>query len=75
MRVDKFFHKAAAEALKSDLEIKHGAILVSGGKMVAAGHNSSRAAWSGAPSPLAGTRGACSMHSEVAALHAASCVL
>lgn len=75
MRVDRFFHMAAAEALESPLDIKHGAVLVSGGKVIAAGHNSSRAAWAGAPGTLASVQGACSMHSEVAALHAASCVL
>jgi len=90
MRVDRFFHMAAAEARESAMEIKHGAILVSGGKVIAAGHNSSRASVTrkfaagtgrglggNAPaSSLGGTLGlSCSTHSEVAALHNASCVL
>mmetsp|Transcript_8355 Transcript_8355/g.26441 ORF Transcript_8355/g.26441 Transcript_8355/m.26441 type:complete len:84 (+) Transcript_8355:2-253(+) len=83
MRIDKFFHMAAAEARESELDIKHGALLVSGGKVIAAGHNSSRAALarkfaSGSHAPTApplGVGSSCSMHSEVAALHNASCVL
>jgi tRNA(Arg) A34 adenosine deaminase TadA len=74
MRVDKFFHIAAAEARESELDIKHGALLVSGGKVVGAGHNSSRAT----VARKFGNGGAslsCSMHSEVAALHNASWVL
>lgn len=87
MRVDKFFHMAAAEARESELDIKHGALLVSGGKVIASGHNSSRAAvarkFAGGArmhgpaltSGLSGLGSSCSMHSEVAALHNASCVL
>lgn len=75
MRIDKFFQMAAAEARESELEIKHGALLVNGGKVIAAGHNSSRATVSPKLMP-SGTRGpSCSMHSEVAALHNASCIL
>lgn len=87
MRVDKFFHMAAAEARESELDIKHGALLVSGGKVIATGHNSSRAAVArkfasggrahglSQASSLGGLSSSCSMHSEVAALHNASCFL
>jgi tRNA(Arg) A34 adenosine deaminase TadA len=80
MRVDKFFHMAAAEARDSELDIKHGALLVSGGKVIAAGHNSSRATVArkfgvSAVSTLLGRGSSCSMHSEVAALHNGSWIL
>ena len=75
MRVDKFFHIAAAEARESELDIKHGALLVSGGKVVGAGHNSSRAAVARNFGSGGAALSSCSMHSEVAALHNASWVL
>ena len=65
-RHTKLLLMAAAEAESSTLEIKHGALLVRGGKVIGAGHNSDRSRLSGMPG---GTANTISLHSEVAALH------
>jgi tRNA(Arg) A34 adenosine deaminase TadA len=63
----KFLNQAAEEAERSELEIKHGALLVRSGKVIGSGHNSSRTR----VSSVSGTFSGVSMHSEVAALHSA----
>ncbi|KAL1500663.1 hypothetical protein AB1Y20_013310 [Prymnesium parvum] len=65
-RHSKFLLLAASEAERSQLEIKHGALLVRGGKIVGAGHNSDRSRLCGMPGGIANT---ISLHSEVAAIH------
>ena len=67
----KFLLMAATEAENSTLEIKHGAVLVRGGKVISVGHNSDRSRLSSMP----GAMNAISLHSEVAALHAAQSYL
>jgi tRNA(Arg) A34 adenosine deaminase TadA len=65
-RILRHLLEAAAVAEGSSLEIKHGAVIVRGGKLIGRGCNSDR-------SRLAAIAGAVSdnvsLHSEVAALH------
>ncbi|KAL3918696.1 MAG: hypothetical protein SGPRY_005916 [Prymnesium sp.] len=61
-RHSKFLLAAAAEAENSTLQIKHGAILVRGGKIVGAGHNSDRSRLCHMPGGAANT---ISLHSEL----------
>lgn len=61
----KFLMQAATEAEGSTMEIKHGALLVRGGKIIGAGHNSDRSRLSAMP----GAANTISLHSEVAAVH------
>ena len=68
MRTETMMLLAATEAELSTLEIKHGAVLVRSGKIIASGHNSDRSRMSDMPGTGSNT---VSMHSEVAALHAA----
>lgn len=65
-RHEKFLLLASSVAESSPLEIKHGALLVRGGKIVGAGHNSDRSRMSGMPY---GSVNTISLHSEVAAIH------
>ena len=66
-RTVRFVNQAAEEAERSQLDIKHGALLVRNGKVIGSGHNSSRTRLSAVPGAFPGV----SMHSEVAALHSA----
>ena len=66
-RTVRFLNQAAEEAERSELDIKHGALLVRNGKVIGSGHNSSRTRLSAVPGAFPGV----SMHSEVAALHSA----
>ena len=63
-RHNKFLLRSADEAAESQMEIKHGAVLVRGGKVVGSGHNSDRSRVAGMPS----SANVLSLHSEVAAL-------
>ena len=54
-------------AALSPLEIKHGAVLVFGGKIIGRGYNSDRS--------RLGASNMVALHSEVAALHDVQCVL
>ena len=45
----RFLRLAAAEAENSTQEIQHGSLLVRGGKVVGAGHNSDRSRLAGIP--------------------------
>ena len=68
-RHDRFLLLAAAEAENSRLETKHGSVLVRAGKVISSGHNSDRTRMASLP----GTPNAMiSLHSELAALHAAA---
>jgi len=58
---------AASAAELSPLEIKHGAVLVFGGKIIGRGYNSDRS--------RLGASNMVALHSEVAALHDVQCVL
>lgn len=60
-RAERFLSQAAEEAARSELDIKHGALLVRSGKVIGAGHNSSRTRISAAPGAFSGV----SLHSEV----------
>lgn len=60
-RAERFLNQAADEASRSELDIKHGALLVRSGKVIGAGHNSSRTRISAAPGAFSGV----SLHSEV----------
>ena len=60
-RHTRFLNLAAAEAESSDLETKHGSLLVRGGKVLGSGHNSSRSRLQGVP----GDANVISLHSEV----------
>jgi len=62
-RSERFLSQAAEEAARSELDIKHGALLVRSGKVIGAGHNSSRTRISAAPGAFSGV----SLHSEVPA--------
>ena len=60
-RTVRFLNQAAEEAERSQLDIKHGALLVRNGKVIGSGHNSSRTRLSAVPGAFPGV----SMHSEV----------
>lgn len=64
-RHDKYILEAARVAQNSALEIKHGALLVSGGKVIGRGCNSDRSRMASRP----GDANTVALHSEVAALH------
>ena len=64
-RHDKYLMRSAMEAAASQMEIKHGAVLVRGGKVIGTGHNSDRSRVAAVP----GAPNLTSLHSEVAALH------
>lgn len=59
-RIRKFINLATAEAHKSDMEFKHGAVLVKGGGVIAAGCNLNRTRIQGRNVP--------SLHAEICAL-------
>lgn len=63
-RHSRFLTLAAAEAENSTQEIQHGSLLVRGGKVLGAGHNSSR---SRLQTHLPGASNMASLHSEVRA--------
>jgi len=60
-RVQKYMTLAAQEALQSNVNYKHGAVVVKAGKIIAKGHNSLRTRVDGL--------NYCSAHSEMAALY------
>jgi len=64
-RHEKFLLHAAQVAEGSQLEIKHGALLVRGGKTIGQGYNSDRSRMSSTP----GDANMVALHSEVAAIH------
>lgn len=63
-RHQRFLALAAVEAEQSSETKKHGALLVRGGKVLGAGHNSARSRNTSVP----GAANATSLHSEVAAV-------
>lgn len=65
-RHEKFILEATQVAASSLLEIKHGALLVRGGKVIGRGCNSDR---SRLASQQPGDANMVALHSEVAALH------
>lgn len=70
MPILRFIEAAMREAQNSDMNIKHGAVLVKNGKIVSTGHNHTRTAisgvtrWKGMPECTA----MCSVHAEMHAL-------
>eukprot|EP00316_Scyphosphaera_apsteinii_P017501 CAMPEP_0119298104 /NCGR_PEP_ID=MMETSP1333-20130426/313_1 /TAXON_ID=418940 /ORGANISM="Scyphosphaera apsteinii, Strain RCC1455" /LENGTH=178 /DNA_ID=CAMNT_0007299121 /DNA_START=28 /DNA_END=565 /DNA_ORIENTATION=+ len=67
-RHQKFLLAAVQEAEESQLEIKHGALIVRGGKAIGHGHNSNRSRMTSIP----GDGNMVALHSEVAALQTPS---
>eukprot|EP01115_Flamella_aegyptia_P004001 TRINITY_DN177_c0_g1_i2.p1 TRINITY_DN177_c0_g1~~TRINITY_DN177_c0_g1_i2.p1 ORF type:complete len:76 (+),score=5.25 TRINITY_DN177_c0_g1_i2:63-290(+) len=42
MKIEKYLKEAQQEAEKSDMNFRHGAVIVKGGKILSRGHNQSR---------------------------------
>merc|ERR1712086_349565 len=74
-RVLKFISLAAEEAEKSEVSIKHGAVVARGNRLLGGGHNSDRSRYSMTPNSRSTNH--VSMHAECSALRRSmrSCVL